>query len=195
MVGPIGPAGVAGLVGPVGPAGVAGLVGPVGPAGIPGLMGPVGPDGSVGPTGPAGSTLSAADFYALMPLDNLTTIASGSNVLFPNNGPVFGTDITRLTASTFNLKSIGIYQVFFQVSVTEPGQLCVVLDTIQESYTVVGRATGTNELVGICLIRTLIQNSIISIRNPLGETTALTITPFAGGTNPVSAHLVITKLI
>jgi len=58
----------------------------------------------------------------------------------------------------------------------------------------VGRATGTSQLVGICLVETVLPSSILSIRNPLGEAIALTATPVAGGFNPVSAHLVITRL-
>jgi hypothetical protein len=46
----------------------------------------------------------------------------------------------------------------------------------------------------MCLIQTTLVNTILSIINPVGETTALTITPFAGGTNQVSAHLVINRI-
>jgi hypothetical protein len=46
----------------------------------------------------------------------------------------------------------------------------------------------------IYLITTSTPNSIISISNPVSESTALTITPFSGGTDPVSAHLVILQL-
>ena len=160
------------------------------------MTGPKGSTGSFGPTGipgPAG-ILSAADFFALMPEDNSATVAAGSNVNFPQNGPVFGTDITRLTSSTFNLASIGVYQVLFQVSVTQAGQLCVAIGATQNEYTVVGRATGASQIVGICLVNTTIVNSVLSIRNPLGEPTALLITPIAGGLNAVSANLVITRL-
>ena len=37
-------------------------------------------------------------------------------------------------------------------------------------------------------------NSILTVRNPAGNVAALTITPLAGGTSPVSAHLVIIKI-
>jgi hypothetical protein len=149
--------------------------------------------GIPGPTGPFG-LISAADFYALMPEDNPATVAAGANINFPNNGPAFGTDITRLTSSTFNLVSIGIYQVLFQVSITQPGQLCVALGATQQAFTVVGRATGTSQIVGICLVNITSANTVLSIRNPTGELTALTLTPIAGGINPVSANLVITRL-
>jgi hypothetical protein len=193
--GPIGPTGPTGPVGPAGPSGLTGPEGPTGPQGPIGLTGPEGPAGPVGSTGPRGSVFGAADFYALMPNDNSATIVAGSDVNFPNDGPAFGTDISRLGPDSFNLTSIGIYQVMFQVSVSEPGQLVVVLNTLEEPYTVVGRATGTDQLVGMCLITTTISNTVLSIRNPVGNSTALTITPFAGGTKSVSAHLVITRLL
>jgi hypothetical protein len=129
-----------------------------------------------------------------MPEDNESTVAAGANINFPNNGPSFGTDITRLTSSTFNLASIGIYQVLFQVSITQPGQLYVAIRSTQDLYTVVGRATGTSQIVGLCLVNITSANSVLSIRNPTGESTSLTLTPNAGGTNPVSANLVITRL-
>jgi len=188
---PTGPTGLSGQTGLSGPTGLSGTTGPTG------LSGSVGPTGMIGNTGPAGlqgGILGAVDFYALMPNDNSATIAPGTNIQFPNNGPIVGTNITRLDASTFNLVTPGSYLVQFQVSINEPGQLCILLNSIELSYTVVGRATGTNQLVGLSIINTNIPNSIISIRNPASETTALTLTPLAGGTNPVSAHLVIVQL-
>lgn len=206
----LGPTGVTGLIGPTGPSqgptGATGLVGPTGPSGGPtgptGLVGPTGPGsgatGSTGPAGPSGGVLAAADFFALMPGDNSATVGAGVAVQFPQNGPNIGSSITRVNATRFNLAAIGTYQVLFQVSVTEAGQLVVALDSgsgdAEQAYTVVGRATGTSQIVGICLVTTSVANTIISIKNPTGESTALTITPLAGGTNPVSAHLTITRL-
>ncbi|MCE5170741.1 hypothetical protein LQV63_15650 [Paenibacillus profundus] len=133
-----------------------------------------------------------------MPPDNAATVAAGADVQFPQNGPTSGGGIFRTSASTFNLSAIGTYQVLFQVSVTEAGQLVLTLDSgggaIQLAYTVVGRATGTSQIVGIALVTTTVINSILTVRNPATESTALTITPLAGGTEPVSAHLVITRL-
>jgi hypothetical protein len=129
-----------------------------------------------------------------MPGDNAATVAPGTDVSFPQNGPTSSGAITRLTASTFNLAVIGTYQVMFQVSVTEPGQLVLTLNGADLAYTVVGRATGTSELAGMSLVTTSVINSILTVRNPAGNTTALTITPVAGGTRPVSASLVITQI-
>ena len=142
---------------------------------------------------------SFADFFALMPPDNAMTVALGGSVEFPQDGPASGNGaITRTGSSSFNLAAIGTYQVMFQVSVTEFGQLVLALDegagAVQLPYTVVGRATGTNQIVGMSLINTTTVNSILSVRNPFANSTALTITPLAGGSNPVSAHLLITLL-
>jgi len=194
--GQVGPIGIPGPIGPIGPMGPIGLTGVEGPIGVTGPIGPIGLTGPTGPIGPIGlsATFSAADFFALMPGDNAATLAPGTNLSFPQNGPSYGTDITRLTATTFSLVSVALYQVLFQVSITESAQLCLVLNAGQAASTVVGRATGTSQVVGICLVQTTIPNSVLSVCNPLGEPIALTMTPVAGGTNPVSAHLVITRL-
>ncbi|MFC0561964.1 collagen-like protein [Halalkalibacter alkalisediminis] len=192
--GATGPEGPAGATGPEGPAGATGPEGPAGPAGPEGPAGATGPEGPAGPAGPAGGVLAFADFYALMPPDNAATVAPGTDVSFPQDGPISGTDITRTGPSTFNLSEIGTYQVLFQVSVSEAGQLILTLDGADLDYTVVGRATGTSQIVGMALVTTTSINSILTVRNPAGNAAALTITPLAGGTRPVSAHLVITRL-
>ena len=84
--------------------------------------------------------------------------------------------------------------VQFQVSITEAGQLCVELNGLEQPQTVVGRATGTSQIYGTSLIQTSSANSVLRIINPAGESTGLTITPVAGGTKPVSAHLVIMQI-
>ena len=92
------------------------------------------------------------------------------------------------------MAAIGTYHVLFQVSVDEAGQLILTLNAVDLAYTVVGRATGTSQLVGTALVTTTAANSILTVRNPAGNSTALTITPIAGGTRDVSAHLVIMQI-
>jgi hypothetical protein len=160
-----------------------------------GPQGPAGPAGSQGPAGSAGGVLAFADFFALMPPDNAATVAPGTDVSFPQDGPLSsGAEITRTGPSTFNLSNIGIYQVLFQVSVAEAGQLILTLNSADLAYTVVGRATGTSQIIGMALVETTTINSILTVRNPADNSTALTVTPLAGGERPVSAHLVITQL-
>ena len=205
-----GPQGIAGVTGPTGAPGSAtstGATGPTGltgPQGIAGVTGPTGAPGSAtstGATGPTGATgasgglLAFADFFALMPPDNAATVAAGSDVSFPQDGPTDGSSfIARTGPSSFNLANIGVYQVIFQVSVTEAGQLILTLNGSDLAYTVVGRATGTSQIVGVALVQTTVVNSLLTVRNPAGNSTALTITPLAGGTRPVSAHLTITQI-
>jgi hypothetical protein len=136
---------------------------------------------------------SFANFYALMPGDNAATVAPGSSIEFPEDGEISG-NIVRIDDSSFDLVDIGTYQVWFQASVDEAGQLVVALDGVELVHTVVGRATGTSQIVGMSIIRTTSENSIITVDNPSGNAGALTITPIAGGAAAVSANLMILKL-
>jgi hypothetical protein len=179
---------------PTGPQGPAGAIGPVGAAGVAGPVGATGAVGPAGPAGPAGGGLDFADFYALMPGDNVATVAAGADVSFPRNGPTSAGGITRIGVSTFNLAAVGTYEVMFQVSVTEPGQLDLSLNGVEQAFSVVGRATGTSQIVGIALVTTAAPNSVLTVRNPAGNPAALTITTTAGGASAVSAHLVIKRL-
>jgi hypothetical protein len=129
-----------------------------------------------------------------MPPDNAATVAVGTDVSFPQDGPSSSSTIARSTASVFTLSAIGTYQVQFQVSVTEAGQLGLTLNGADLAYTFAGRATGTSQIVGMALVSTTVINSLLTVRNPAGNSTALTITPLAGGTRSVSAHLVITQI-
>lgn len=129
-----------------------------------------------------------------MPPDNAATVAPGADVSFPQDGPTSGAGIARADDSSFTLADIGTYQVLFQVSVTEAGQLILTLNGEDLAYTVVGRAAGTTQIVGMAIVETTSVNSVLTVRNPEGTAAALTITPVAGGTRSVSAHLVITQL-
>ena len=170
---------------------VPGAGGATGPAGATGAGGATGPSGA---TGPAGGGLGFAVFDALMPGDNAATVAVGAAVQFPNNGATGGTlPPTRATASTFTINATGTYEVSWQVSVTEAGQLQVADNGTGLPRTVVGRATGTSQIVGHTLI-TVTSGHTLSVINPVGNSTALTITPIAGGASAVSATFVIKQL-
>ena len=131
-----------------------------------------------------------------MPPDNAATVAPATAVSFPRDGPhaPLAGGIVRLSPSTFSLADVGTYRVAFSVSVTEAGQLQLTLNTIPLAYTVYGRATGTSEITGEAFVTTTVANSILAVVNPADNTTALTITPLAGGTQPVVASLTIEKL-
>jgi hypothetical protein len=138
--------------------------------------------------------LAFAEFYALMPGDNSATIAVGAAVQFPNAGPTSSTDITAIDATTFQLSAIGTYMVAWQVSITEPCQLMLKLQATELAYTVIGRSAASSQISGNCLITTTEANSVLSVINPTGNSTALTLTVNAGGASAVSASLVITRI-
>jgi hypothetical protein len=184
-----GPRGLRGKTGPRGPIGLTGATGAAGPQGAQGDPGQTGPAGTPGTPAPS----QYAEFFALMPPDNAATVAAGSPVQFPQDGPHKGA-IVRSGPGTFVLPDIGTYRVAFSVSVTEPGQLVLTLDSTELSYTVYGRATGTNQIAGEALVTTTASDSVVSVDNPLGNSPALTITPLAGGTHAAAASLVIQQL-
>jgi len=187
-----GPKGVKGDTGATGPQGAKGDTGAAGAAGPPGTNGTNGTNGATGPQGPAGTVLAYADFFALMPGDNPATVATGAAVEFPQDGPTSGSDIIRTGANTFTLSSAGTYMVTFQVSTDEPGQLAVALNGVVVPATVVGRATGTSQIIGMTIV-TASAADVLTVVNS-SSFSALTITPSAGGTDPVSAHLTILRL-
>lgn len=139
-----------------------------------------------------------------MPPDNTDTVEPGSDVSFPRDGVNSNTDesfraaadegITRINDHSFNLAEKGTYLVTFQVNVDGSGQLVLTLNGQELSYTVVGRGTGTSAIIEITLITTDCKNSVLTVRNPEDNASALTLTPLAGGTQAISARLVIIRL-
>ena len=200
--GPQGETGATGATGPQGPqgpqgetgaTGATGPQGPQGPQGETGATGATGPQGPQGPQGEPGTVLGYADFYALMPGDNADSVAAGEAVDFPRDAAV-SVGISRVDAASFSLAVPGSYLISFFASVDEAGQLVLAANGVELAYTVVGRATGTSQIVGSAIVTTTESDTVISVRNPEGTATALTLTPSAGGTEPVSAHLVILRL-
>ena len=82
LVGPQGPAGVAGAIGPQGPTGLTGLQGPAG------VAGPQGPSGAAGPQGPAGVLSSGAAAGNTPYWDGTQWVLNSSNIY--NNGAGIG---------------------------------------------------------------------------------------------------------
>ena len=191
-VGATGPTGTAGLTGPTG----TGATGPTGSAGLTGMGGATGPTGSAGATGSAGLGLLAfGHFFALMPGDNAAPVAIGAPVEFPQNGAASG--IVRASATQFILPVVGTYEVFYQVSTSEPGQLSIWLNGAPVASVTprsrAGRATGTSQIVNDVMITTTLPGMLLTIVNDASPA-ALTITPLAGGTGSVSATLLIKRV-
>ncbi len=177
-----------------------GLPGPQGLQGPAGPVGPQGPQGATGATGATGAPGTGIEpvfgYFYLQNIDARQTIGVGEAVPFPMNGPSSG--LYRSNATEFVLPDIGVYEVTWQVSVNEPGQLVLTLDGVEVPSTVVGRNTGTTQIVGNVLIQTSVPGSLLSVRIPTYTTTALTLSPSAGGTtlltSPLTSSLVIKRL-
>jgi hypothetical protein len=166
-------------------------------------MGLVGPTGLQGPVGPL-SLSNFADFYGLMSgvpgevNDNLIAISPGGSVNFPN--PLinpYGT-IQRVpgSSSKFALPPGGVYEITFQVTVQNTGELVVFLNNTELLFTVVGKS-GNGEIVGISIITTPIGiSSILSINNvSTGDNGGLKIDSATGAlSKPLSCHLIIKQL-
>jgi len=206
VTGPTGPIGTTGTTGPQGPRGVIGVTGPTGPRGPTGATGAIGATGQKGATGATGATganfvLEFAEFFAIMPPDNPNGIAIGDPIAFPQNGPTQGTIVRDPLApnTSFVLTNPGVYRIDFTCTITETAQLILGLDTgsgvVELPNTVVGRATGTCQIIGICLLTIVSPGSKLSVRNPLGNPPVpITLTPISGGTRPISSRLIIYKI-
>jgi hypothetical protein len=176
-----GAVGIPGLAGPLGAPGLAGAAGAAGIQGIPGVPG-------------APGILDFSDFFALAPPDNPVPILMGQAVAFPNVGSTTGA-IVATGPTTFLLPTIGTYLVQFQVDVVEAAQLQLSLNTIPQPSTVVGRATGTTQIIGVSLVTTTSAGSILQVINPVANN-SLTLPPFdmLDTTHPGSAHLTIIRI-
>ena len=171
-----------------------GVMGPRGPMGPVGPQGPQGIPGPAGPQGPAGGAASSfANFYALMPPDNAAPIALGGDVAFPRTAATGGTDITRISDTSFGLATPGSYLVSFNATPNQAGRLILTLDGTELPYTLSANgATGT-EIKGTAIVPVTTANSVLTLRNPAGATAPLTLTPGTAAT-PNAANLIIEKL-
>jgi len=162
-----------------------GLPGVAGAPGIPGIPGVAGLPGGA-------AAFSFADFYALDP-PTAQIIIPGGPVAFPNAGPSSGAVVSNVAGTVFTLPA-GTYQIEFQVTVVEgTAGLELSLNGVAQSNTIVGRATGTSQIVGVFYV-TLggPGTTTLSVINP--GTVNITVSPSAGGVNPSSSHLLITRI-
>lgn len=151
------------------------------------------------PTAPAPSgVLGAAMFFGVSGAagapDYAATVAIGAAMPFPQDGPTTGgADApTRTAPDTFQINAAGVYDISYQASVDEPGQLAVWVNGAAVGATRAGRATGTNQIANRVLM-TLALNDLLTVRNDASGA-ALTVTPIAGGTGDAGATLVIRRV-
>jgi len=197
-----GPQGSTTNTGPTGPSG--GPVGPTGPQGSIANTGPTGPQGSL--TGPTGSSGGGGGYYGFFygytsgtdapgATTYAATIAAGAAINFPIVGAASGITInnsgpvTTQTANTqFLLSNAGVYEVTYTIQSTEPGQWQALFTPNPPTNVVLGSTQGDfNPTAGGHPISQSFMvtsaggsNQVLSIVNPAGNTTALTITPANG---------------
>jgi hypothetical protein len=192
-----------GTTGATGPTGEKGLDGVTGPTGEKGLDGITGPTGEKGPAGQA-SIANFADFYGLMSgeddevNDNPDPIEPGESVNFPNPSVNPYGSIQRVpgSKSKFTLSPGGVYEIMFQVTVQNTGELVVFLNDAELLMTVVGKS-GNGEIVGMSIISTPISsNSTLSINNvSTAPNGGLQIDAATGAlSKPLSCHLIIKQI-
>lgn len=113
------------------------------------------------------------------------TVPGTGRLPFPRNGvsvPLVN-GITRIDASSFQLATVGTYEVSWSVQTTEVGQWQIELNGVALPNTVLvdqNPTAGGHPVSGTFLITTASANSVLAIINPIGNSTALTITPADG---------------
>jgi hypothetical protein len=119
------------------------------------------------------------------------TIPAGGSVPFAQTGPVNG--IFSFGGGTnFVLPDSGVYEVTWQLNVNEGGALALALNGTELPQTVVGRYTGTTQIVGNVLINAN-ANDVLNVRAASGNPSALTISASVY-TNAVTGSLVIKRI-
>jgi hypothetical protein len=160
-----------------------------------GPPGPQGPAGPPGPPGPPGSNLGFAFFFA-NPVGPFAPIAIDAAVPFDQDGPASG-GIVRAGPDSFILPAAGVYDISWQVSIDEPGQLALFVGDggplLFQPQTLAGRATGTNQITNRVIIQVASPGALIAVVNH-SSPAAITLTPLPGGTSAGSTSLVIVRL-
>jgi hypothetical protein len=147
--------------------------------------------GAQGDPGPAG-TLEMADFYGTVASGG---IVAGHAVPFAQNGPASG-NIIRISDTSFQLGTVGIYEVMMQIPVQNTGQVVVALNNVELPYTVAGESNGSNNvsIVQKVFVQTTIPNSLLEIRFPAANTGTMKVVNTGGGNAAITAHLVIVRV-
>jgi hypothetical protein len=174
------------------------LVGEAG--GINGAAGLAGVAGTAGIAGTAGTSavLDFAEFF-LLDTDPLYAalvgpgLAAASAVPFPTNGSSSAV-ITRTGPSSFNLPAIGTYLVQFEALASNAGQLQLRLNGAYVADSVVGRATGQTQLVGVSLVTTSVVNSVLEVVNPPANGVLTFAAPGSSGAQTFTSRLSIMRI-
>lgn len=143
------------------------------------------------------------------------SVAAGSAINFPRvSAPAVGgiainnPGAAQINNTEFMLPSVGTYRVTWHISVNEPAQwslwintaptpggggLFVEVSTASGAPASVGQGIGTAQSVGDVVFRNSVANSAIQIRN-YASPTAVSVTPLPGGTQAQAVSLIIQRL-
>jgi hypothetical protein len=160
-----------------------------------GPRGPRGGLGPIGPVGPAGPTNTQLFSYFYNDLLNNEQVFPDSEIQFPLLGPTNTATISKLTQSSFLLNNPGIYNIRFQISIIEEGQIGILLQKglIFEIVASYGRSGTNSQIVGDVIFSTNYPGSIIYIKN--FSSGAVTITGQGNNMTQLNRYgLTITKL-
>jgi hypothetical protein len=133
--------------------------------------------------------------------DYAATIAVASRVPFPQNGPSIGPQVTRNSPSDFRVGVAGLYEVSWSIEFAEPSQLAVArnagvlvtnADVVNDTCNRSGAGTQLN--TNTVLVQ-LAAGDLVSIVNPPGNATALTVDPGDGTLTHAQAPNVVIRLI
>jgi hypothetical protein len=158
-----------------------------------------------------GASGDAAMFFGLTAgtgsagTDYTATVAAGTPVRFPQNGPVAGSGIIRSAIATaptgggFEVTATGIYQVSWAVGTLESGELQLAILTAGPTYTPIANTTaltgaGTEQNTNTVLV-SLTEGQSIALISAAGNTPALTIQTADGSVTHAQAPSLVISLV
>jgi len=122
-------------------------------------------------SGPTPNTVPVA--YGMWYGNDVISTAATDALTFPN-AFVTPIGITQVGTTEFQVALAGTYEVNFQVPVVSAGMLDIYINAVEQPDTVVGRSTGTCQIVGAGIILVLNASDQISVRVPTGAAVVVT---------------------
>jgi hypothetical protein len=128
--------------------------------------------------------------------DYAATVAVGAPVPFPRNGPTVNGHAIRSGVSTtdFVVDATGVYEVSWQVGFSEASQLQLAVNAAPVANTCTTSGAGTQQNTNTVLVA-LTAGDIVTVINPAGNSTALTVTPSDGALTHAQAPNLSIKLL
>ena len=105
-----------------------------------------------------------------------------------------GSGISRISDTSFNLAKAGSYQVMFHVTAVQIKKLGVTLNGTMQDYTISGRPSGASEIVGMTIVTTTQDDTVLTLRYPEDEEAISDVQPTDNPYLDITSHLVIIQL-